>query len=198
LPPSSPETTDELQNSLGVKMSSASQVKIANVPNRKGHRRSPLGSGRTYKHCAWNKRENGSDRNQLDESLVDEVVLAPVPNVATTVSATTLSSSTTPAEPTPWATRDRVGPILHHDRRQFQPHRLRVREWMKRKSCTRRMQRTHACPVPRNASITASAVSCLRPGGANPLSQQQIARDKHQEQHRNDAIHGEERCIQFR
>ena len=42
LPPSSPKTTDELQNSLGVKLSSASQVKIANVPNRKADRRSPL------------------------------------------------------------------------------------------------------------------------------------------------------------
>jgi len=79
---------------------------------------------------------------------------------------------------------------------------------MKRKSCTqtdaadaRRQQVIEENAerlVPRNTSITPSAVSCLRPGGANPLSQQQIARDKHQEQHRNDAIHGEERCIQFR
>jgi hypothetical protein len=157
LPPSSPKTTDELQNSLGVKLSSASQVKVANAPNRKAQR-----------------------RNQLDENQVDEVVLAPVPNVARTVSATSLSSSTTPAAPTPWATRgSRCPHSLHHDRGQFQPHRLRVREWMKRKSCTQKScTQTDAADarrqqvveenaerlVPRNTSITASAVSCLRPG----------------------------------
>jgi len=95
LPPSSPKTTDELQNSLGVKLSSASQVKVANAPNRKAQR-----------------------RNQLNENQVDEVVLAPVPNVARTVSATSLSSSTHQrsrhGQP-----GDRVDPILHHDRASF-------------------------------------------------------------------------------
>ncbi len=62
-------TIGELQKMLLVKLSSASQIKVTNVPNRNAFRRAPLRNGSEYLHNACTIRENGNATTRVDKIM---------------------------------------------------------------------------------------------------------------------------------